>query len=317
MSRAPTLPDSRQQDANTDTVEPMQISTAASNKDGGRMRLSLEAASHWFDISSIALAFGACIVFVATAAIVWLGIVKEHHWDVARDKASRDIANLSSQNEQLRKDTAVANAEAARANEAAGKAHERAAALETDAEKARASIAEANVRSAELAKDVALARKETAEANARAVEAQLALEKFKAPRLLTPEQRRTITEKLRPFAGMRVAIAPSPESFEAGMLAEQLVEVLKSAGINATPNLGAVQTHIGLAKGVIARHVTGNELASRFAYEFAKSLTEDGGVPSSSMNDLMENIMPKMIEQGHARNDPGYHWVVVAVGDKV
>ena len=98
--------------------------------------MSLELASRLFDWSSIALAIGACIVFVATAAIVWLGIVKEHHWDLLREHANEKIAAVGLEaakaNAELgaaQADIAKANAQIAAANEVAAKAHERAAAL--------------------------------------------------------------------------------------------------------------------------------------------------------------------------------------------
>jgi hypothetical protein len=143
------------------------IATAAENGNAnsrGR-RMSLEVASRLFDWSSIALAIGACIVFVATAAIVWFGIVKEHHWDVLREQANAKIASVG--------------LEAAKSNAEAAKAHERIAELTTQAE---------------------LLRKDTADANARAVEAQLTLEKLKTPRSLSRDQMEAIANKLRPFA---------------------------------------------------------------------------------------------------------------------
>jgi hypothetical protein len=66
--------------------------------------------------------------------IVWLGIIKERHWDSLR--------------EQARMETERAQVEAARANEAAGKAQERAAAFEVEAAKASAEIAEARKQTA-------------------------------------------------------------------------------------------------------------------------------------------------------------------------
>jgi hypothetical protein len=70
----------------------------------GRMWPSLDVASRIFDWSSIALAFGACIVFVSTALIVWMGIVKEHHWDVDRDDAQARIASLNNETARLQAD---------------------------------------------------------------------------------------------------------------------------------------------------------------------------------------------------------------------
>src|SRR5262245_27253894 len=83
---------------------------------------SLETASWLFDRASFVL-FGSLVAgAAATAIIVWMGIVKEHHWDLARDKANehigqlfRDGEQLKKDAEQLRKDTAEANARAAEA----------------------------------------------------------------------------------------------------------------------------------------------------------------------------------------------------------
>jgi hypothetical protein len=63
-------------------------------------------------------------------------------------------------------------------------------------------------------KEIARLSNETAEANvrakeaeARAAEANLALERFKAPRTLTAEEFAHVTEAARPFAGMKFSIA--------------------------------------------------------------------------------------------------------------
>jgi hypothetical protein len=50
-------------------------------------------------------------------------------------------------------------------------------------------------------KEIASVNAQASEANRRAAEAQLALEKFKAPRTLTPEQRGRIVDKLKQFSG--------------------------------------------------------------------------------------------------------------------
>jgi hypothetical protein len=83
-----------------------------------------------------------------------MGIEKEHHWDIARDKAGAQIAELNLQAEQLKKGAADANARAA-------------------------------------------------EATQKALEAQVALEKFKQPRLLSADRTRAMAEKLSQFAGTR------------------------------------------------------------------------------------------------------------------
>ena len=69
---------------------------------------SLEWASWVFDRASFVLVGSLIIGASATIAIVWMGIVKEHHWDLARDGAAEQIASL-----QL--ETAKANERAAEA----------------------------------------------------------------------------------------------------------------------------------------------------------------------------------------------------------
>jgi hypothetical protein len=74
-----------------------------------------------------------------------------------------------------------------------------------------------------------LARAAVSSATARAREAELALERIKAPRLIAEEQRQRIIKKLTPYAAMRFDLAirpePEPQSF-----AEQLAATLQAAG---------------------------------------------------------------------------------------
>jgi hypothetical protein len=101
-------------------------------------RMSLELASRWFDWSSIALAIGACIVFISTAAIVWLGIVKEHHWDVLREHANEKIASVGLQAARANAELGVAQADIAKAATETARANERTAELAQETEKLRA-----------------------------------------------------------------------------------------------------------------------------------------------------------------------------------
>ncbi len=160
---------------------------------GNEIWPSLDLASQWFDRASIGLSISLAIGLACTVVIVWLGIVKEHHWDLLRERANEKIATVEL-------DAAKSNAEAA-------KAHERIAELSTQAE---------------------ALRKDTAEANARASEAQLALERFKAPRLMSAEQEVRIRSKVRPFSGTPFDLSVIPGDPEAVNFALQIAVVLEA-----------------------------------------------------------------------------------------
>lgn len=76
---------------------------------------SLEWASWIFDRASFVLVGSLAVGVAATVAIVWMGIVKEHHWDLARDRSNEKVAALESE-------TAKANAEIAKAQAATAEA---------------------------------------------------------------------------------------------------------------------------------------------------------------------------------------------------
>jgi hypothetical protein len=82
---------------------------------------------------------------------------------------------------------------------------------------------------ARLEAEARLARAATANATARALEAEVALEKLKAPRTIAEEQRQRIIRAIKPFSGMHFDFAvrpdPEPESFM-----EQLAATLQAAG---------------------------------------------------------------------------------------
>jgi hypothetical protein len=127
----------------------------------------------WSDVANNVLVASLIFGVVATFLIVKAGNVKEAHWDNDRRQSAERIAALSAQSDEL--------------------------------------------------------RKETAEANARALEAQLELERFKAPRNLNPEQQQRIIDKLAQFAGtpFDLEVNPSPEPIE---FLSQLAAILTSAG---------------------------------------------------------------------------------------
>jgi hypothetical protein len=251
-----------------------------------------EGANFWFDAFNVILFIGAFAVAVGTYGSIRMGSAKEKFADeriVANEaetkraiadsdiakagtaKAGERIAELTTQSEQLRKDTAEANKEAARANEGAGKANERAALLEVSAEQSRADIAKANERAAE--------------ANARAAEAKLALEKFKAPRTLLPEQQERISEALKHFAGMKFDGAWSSIDGEIDFLFTSLEDALKRAGWDSVSFEGpgnifgrAGRSSVGMANAygvVIAVNFEKNSELVDPALALLKALSEE------------------------------------------
>jgi hypothetical protein len=85
-------------------------------------------------------------------------------------------------------------------------------------------------RTADLERQAEQLRKETAEANARASQSQLALERFKQPRLLSEQQLSTIAGKLKQFAGTRFDAAVLPGDPEAIIFLSFITATLESAG---------------------------------------------------------------------------------------
>lgn len=74
------------------------------NHTGKEPWLSLETASWWFDKSSVVLAISLFVGFVCTVIIILTGIVKEHHWDIAREAANREIAGVNRETVRLTAD---------------------------------------------------------------------------------------------------------------------------------------------------------------------------------------------------------------------
>jgi hypothetical protein len=98
---------------------------------------------------------------------------------------------------------------------------ERLATLAAENTSARAAIADANAR--------------TAEASQKAAEAQLALERFKAPRTLRPERQHAVTAAVKPFAGQRYQTAISQGADDGIVFWESLYKALEQAGWEYIP----------------------------------------------------------------------------------
>jgi hypothetical protein len=169
-----------------------------------RMFDSADSAGLWFDIFNGVLLLGAFFVLVGTWGTIKTSAIKERFAD------ERTAAN---------------EAETKRAI--------------ADSDAAKEATAKADLRIAELSTQAEGLRKDTAQANARALEAQVALETFKAPRALSPEQQAAISEKIKPFAGQEYAFAVSP-TIDALSLMEEIDTALQGAGWVRVAPLGAV-----------------------------------------------------------------------------
>jgi hypothetical protein len=135
---------------------------------------SLATANHIADIANWFFIGSLVVGAVSTILIVWMAGVKEGYWEQDRRESGERIAGLATQGDQLRKDTA--------------------------------------------------------EANARAAEAQLALERYKAPRELTGDQQARIITALRKFAGQEYGITTFWDLKEPLAFAESLNKLFQIAG---------------------------------------------------------------------------------------
>ncbi len=77
---------------------------------------SLSTANQIADWANIFLIGSLVVGVVSTVTIVWMSGVKETYWEADRRASEEKIAALTTQGDQLRKDTAEANARAAEAN---------------------------------------------------------------------------------------------------------------------------------------------------------------------------------------------------------
>lgn len=177
-------------------------------------------------------------------------------------------------------------------------------------------IAAANERSNKLELDAEIQRKLTAEANKRAVEAKLDLEKYRAPRMLKPAQEEAFVAAISGFKGQRVFVGAIADTAEASSLGVQLYLAFGRAGLNVEGRGPYVKRVVRVARGVVVKHVTGNDKALRLAIAISKSLN-DSGIMATRMGSLDEEVVERMEkEQGMSRNHENWDHVAVAIGDK-
>jgi hypothetical protein len=142
---------------------------------------------------------------------------------------------------ELYSDTRIANTElaAAQANERAAAATKEAAGANERSAVLESKVAESNERAARLENEAAQARERAAHlatsvaaADARAAEAQLALERFKAPRGISNPDKIKMAANLSAFALQGAAIFAIGDTIETSALGQSIQAVLSSANWN-------------------------------------------------------------------------------------
>jgi hypothetical protein len=89
---------------------------------------------------------------------------------------------------------------------------------------------DAKLETARLSKEAETARSGIADANARALEARLELERFKAPRTISDDQKKALVANLKALAGTEFDAATNMNDKEQSQLLRQLMGILIEAG---------------------------------------------------------------------------------------
>jgi len=251
--------------------------------------LSLSAATMLANAASVALV--TCIVggALATFVLVRATNVREFHWNSAKGDPLARVRVLEAEVQKAR--GAVADADA------------------------RATQAQAQLAKVSSARAASDAQVQQPPAAARTAETRPPPVKPNGSRTLTDQQVQSLVSKMSPFQRHHVTVGASPATPESALLADQLVQALKSAGVAAVRNDSSAEIQVGAAQGVVARYVTGNERGEQFAKSLTTELAADG-IAANATGGLVEDIMQALVKQGRPINDPANEWVVVAIGGK-
>jgi hypothetical protein len=158
---------------------------------------------------------------------------------------------------------------------------------------------------AQLGTQAELARAAIAVANARAAEAQLALERFRAPRFLTPQQEVELSSKLVSFSRMPARVWTLTGGNDISAFAEQLARILVGAKwLVSTATSLSGRTLPGVV--VVARIGSNGDRAATVIVEYLKSVgisamlgqpsDDDGGLmPAANMGTPVGFTEPSVI----------------------
>jgi hypothetical protein len=209
----------------------------------------LETASFWSNIAVVALTVLAAIAGVfALYFSSRLGALKDENFARFRLESTEKIA--------------VANSEAAKANEGLARANLEIAQL-------TAETAKLNTESQALQLEVAKARREAEQDRLERVK----LEAQIAPRRLTMDQRKAIGASLKRFAGRKLNLLTYVYDLEGAVLASQIKPALEEAGILVNAKISQVMVIGGFIAGI---WVNGPPTEQDLVKALVDSLISDG-----------------------------------------
>jgi hypothetical protein len=160
--------------------------------------------------------------------------------------------------------------------------------------------------------DSDIAKQAASEANARAAEARLALEKFKAPRLLSLEQMASISKRVPNLPMNSVTVGATEISVEAIALAEQIFKILSMSGLRPHANNAFASNNFGIFTGVLIQFTTGNDSSERIAETLSEALNAEG-IATKSVGGLHESAFAG---RGFDRTSAGARNLLIAIGEK-
>jgi hypothetical protein len=150
--------------------------------------------------------------------------------------------------------------------------------------------------------------KEIAEANARALEAQLALEKFKAPRSISVEARNRLAESMKEFGGQQYFGMVASDVADAWDIWREISLSLELAGWKRLPPPGQTATQYGPPAGIPLAPQAGVMILSSVAnipsenmrlYGVAKALaaklTDESIIAGAGFADIQPNTIAIVI----------------------
>jgi hypothetical protein len=139
----------------------------------------------------------------------------------------------------------------------------------------------------ETGETIAKANERAAEANERASASALELAKYRAPRILSPEQRGNIVLRMSAWAkvpnsevAQRVAVFSVNSSFESAALADQLADVLGPAGAKFIINRNSVTYGMSFTVSGVAILTDFSSRGVTLAQELVEALNDNGIVAS-------------------------------------